>query len=133
MSNDLFRVAVAGIVLMQLAGLLWAILVPRGRRAVMLVNLLLAAGVLIYWVPSLPAELARLARAEQTEFPDSYEAPLLCLIELATLIASALRLSGRCLPGTGLVVWLGFAFNFCVSLGFAAIAFLFEFHCCGYL
>ena len=99
----------------------------------MLVNLVLAAGVLVYWVPALPGEFARLAAAEQTEFPDSYQVPLLCLVELVTLLASALQLFGRGMPATTVVSWLGFAFNVCFSLLFLIIAFFFQFRCCGYL
>ena len=74
-----------------------------------------------------------LLAAEQTEFPDSYQVPLLCLVELVTLLASALRLFGRGIPATTVVSWLGFAFSVCFSLLFLIIAFFFQFRCCGYL
>ena len=132
MSNDMFQIATAGIVLVQLAALVWAVAVRRGTRAVLWVNLLLAAGVLIYWVPALPGEFAQLAAAEPTGFLD-YQAPLLCLVELVTLLASGFRMFGRGMPATTVVSWLGFAFNFCFSLMFLVIAFFFQFGCCGYL
>jgi hypothetical protein len=132
MSNDMFQIATAGIVLVQLVALVWAVAVRRGTRAVLWVNLLLAAGVLIYWVPALSGEFAQLAAAEPTELLD-YQAPLLCLVELVTLLASGLRMFGRGMPATTLVSWLGFAFNFCFSLMFLVIAFFFQFGCCGYL
>jgi hypothetical protein len=132
MSNDVFQIATAGIVLVQLVALVRAVAVRRGSRAVLGVNLLLAAGVLIYWVPALPGEFAQLATAEQTGFLD-YQAPLLCLVELVTLLASGFRMFGRGMPATTVVSWLGFAFNFCFSLMFLIIAFFFQFGCCGYL
>jgi hypothetical protein len=130
MSNETLQTAVAGIILAQLAALIWA-LIPRGRiRGVLVVNLLLSAGVLIYVVPLLPHEIAYLASASTTELLD-YKGIGLCLIELAVLVTAALAIGKLRVPLA--LIWLGFAGNFIFTLFAVIFAFTFEFRCCGYL
>jgi hypothetical protein len=53
------------------------------------------------------------------------------VFELVVLVGAGLRLRGRRVPG--IVIWSGFAINFCFSLLVLVYAFTFEFRCCGYL
>jgi hypothetical protein len=130
MSNEALQTAVAGLFLAQLAALIWA-LVPRGRMwGVLVVNLLLSAGVLVYAVPLLPQEIAYLASASTTEWLD-YNGIGLCLIELAVLVSAALAIGRLRVPLA--LIWLGFAVNFVFTLFAVIFAFTFEFRCCGYL
>jgi hypothetical protein len=130
MSNSVFQIAVTAVTPAQLAVLLCALLVPRGTRAVLVANLVIAGGVLIYWLPSLPSELSGIASRASSDILD-YGPLLVCLFELGVSVVSGLALAGIRVPAAA--AWLGFAVNFTASLLFLVFAFTFEFRCCGYL
>ncbi|MBV9858589.1 MAG: hypothetical protein JO038_00570 [Alphaproteobacteria bacterium] len=121
MSNDWFQIIVAVLALAEAGVLVRALFVRGGTRLAAWVNLLLSAAILVYWLPRLPGELSFL-RAEPSHDPADYQVPVLCLIECAILVPSIAALRRAPVPRG--VIWLGFGFNFAITLFFAYLAFV---------
>jgi hypothetical protein len=93
-------------------------------------NLVFSAGVLAPVLPLVPQEIVDLRAAVQIDALD-YKFSILSLIELAVFLQAAITLFWRPMPKV--LIWLGFAANFGLSLLALIFAFTFEFRCCGYL
>ncbi|MBV8888739.1 MAG: hypothetical protein JO305_03635 [Alphaproteobacteria bacterium] len=120
MSTDALQIAVLVAVLLHLGALIWAVASVRGRYAVLAINVLFSAAVLVYWVPRLPGEVSFLLADRGSEIGD-YQIALLCLIEFGVLVSAVLALARRHVPA--LLTWLGFALNFLMTLTFAVLVF----------
>ena len=121
MSNELFQATAVVIVLAHLGALVGCFTLWRGIRPLLMLNALVASGVLIYWAPSLPGEIAY----------GDFNALLFCAFELLVLTAAVLSLRSVRIPAV--LNGIGFGVNFLIALCFVAFAFLFQMKCCGYL
>jgi hypothetical protein len=122
--------AIAILLLAQVAVLVWALVRRRGMRPILVANLLFAAAVLIFVVPQLPEELRYIRAGEATELFDCKNT-ILTAVELTTLVASVLAWCG--FFAGKIVAWIGFAGNFALSLMAMQFVLTFKFKCCGYL
>ncbi len=130
MSNQVLQAVIVAFCLVQLAGLIWA-LVPHGRRwGVFAATIISSAGLLVFLGRELPSELATLAILEDPGF-DDYKTTLLTVVEIAFLVSAILALRRYRVPMV--VSWIGFVVNFAMSLFLFYFAFFVRFPCCGYL
>ena len=106
-SNSLFQTITVLILLAHVAALLWAVIWRRGNKPAAWLNLSIAAGVWLYWVP----------RFDHIHHQEA----MLLVFELATTVVSIAVLRGiRFAP---YVMWFAFA----VHSGVAAAAVIFAF------
>jgi hypothetical protein len=122
--------AIAIVLLAQVAVLVWVLVRRRGMLPILIVNLLFAATVLIFVAPQLPEELRYIRAGEATELFDCKNT-ILTAVELTTLAGTVLAWWGF-LAGK-IIAWLGFAGNFALSLMAIQFVLTFKFKCCGYL
>ena len=130
MSNEALKAVTVAVVLAQLGVLLWVLIRRRGMRAVLVVNLMFAVGILWSVAAYVPSEVI-FARSDPDSDWFDYKNTILTVFEAVTFSASLLAF--RVAAAAKIVTWAGFAGNFALSLLAALFALTFEFKCCGYL
>jgi hypothetical protein len=132
MSNDVLMGVIVAVTLAHLCALISALVWRAAIGMVMAVNILFGSGVLVYWAIHLPTEIRFLISARSTEIVD-YKTVVFCLIEIGVLLSAAFGLFRKRALIAVVMIWIGFATNFTVSVLALVFVLTFNFRCCGYL